>query len=91
MPLLYQAADAFVFPSTKEGFGLAVLEAQASGLPVVVSDLPVFREFLADGESALFAPGDDPRALARAIERVLADEPLRARLRAGGAAVAAGF
>lgn len=91
LPSLYHAADAFVFPSTKEGFGLVLLEAQASGLPVVVSDLPVFREFLTDGESALFAAGDGAPALAAAIRRVLADERLRASLRAGGLAVAARF
>ena len=52
---LLAAADAFAFPSRKEGFGLAALEALACGLPLVCSDLPVFRTFLADGESALMA------------------------------------
>ena len=46
---LYRAADVFAFPSVKEGFGLAALEALAAGLPVVASDLDVFRGFLADG------------------------------------------
>ena len=91
MPALYQAADAFVFPSTKEGFGLVLLEAQASGLPAVVSDLPVFREFQSDGESVLFARGDGAPALASAISRVLVDERLRARLRARGQAVTERF
>ena len=50
---LYRAADVFAFPSVKEGFGLAALEALAAELPVVASDLDVFRGFLADGESAL--------------------------------------
>ena len=50
---LFRAADVFAFPSVKEGFGLAALEALAAELPVVASDLDVFRGFLADGESAL--------------------------------------
>jgi glycosyltransferase-like protein len=50
---LYQAADVFVFPSVKEGWGLVVLEALASGLPVLASDLPVFREYLTAGKNAL--------------------------------------
>ena len=43
----YRAADVFAFPSTKEGFGLVALEALAAGLPVVASELDVFRTFLA--------------------------------------------
>jgi glycosyltransferase-like protein len=91
MPALYQAADAFALPSVKEGFGLAVLEAQASGLPTVVSDLPVFREFLADRGSALVVRGRGAEPLAVALERVLLDRRLRARLRASGPALAARF
>jgi glycosyltransferase involved in cell wall biosynthesis len=86
---LYRAADVFALPSTKEGFGLAVLEALAAGLPVVVSDLDVFRTYLADGESALMAPVGDHAALADAIMRAAADPELAARLRDGGRAVAA--
>ncbi len=46
LPSWYTAADVLAFPSTKEGWGLAVLEAMSAGLPVVASDLPVFREYL---------------------------------------------
>lgn len=84
---LYRAADVFAFPSVKEGFGLAALEALAADLPVVASDLDVFRGFLADGRSALLTRVGDGAALAAAIERVARDEVLRARLRAGGRAV----
>ena len=84
---LYRAADVFAFPSVKEGFGLAALEALAADLPVVASDLDVFRGFLTDGTSALLTPVGDDAALAVAIERVASDEVLRARLRAGGRAV----
>jgi glycosyltransferase-like protein len=86
---LYRAADVFVLPSVKEGFGLAVLEALAAGLPVVVSDLDVFRGFLADGESALMAPAGDAAALGRAIVRLAGDAALAGRLREGGRKVAA--
>jgi glycosyltransferase-like protein len=86
---LYRAADVFALPSVKEGFGLAVLEALAAGLPAVVSDLDVFRTYLADGESALMAPVGDHVALAAALVRVAASPELAARLREGGQAVAA--
>jgi len=85
---LYRAADAFAFPSVKEGFGLAALEALAAELPVVASDLDVFRSFLADGESALLTPTGDAGALARSLARVALDGELCARLRAGGRRVA---
>ena len=62
---LFRAADVFAFPSVKEGFGLAALEALAAGLPVVASDIDVFRGFLADGESALLAPVGDARGAGR--------------------------
>jgi glycosyltransferase-like protein len=86
---LYRAADLFALPSVKEGFGLAVLEALAAGLPAIVSDLDVFRSFLADGESALMAPVGDDRALAAALVRAAESPALAEHLRAGGRAVAA--
>ncbi len=62
---LYDAASAFVFLSTAEGFGLPPLEALARRTPVIVSELPVFREIL--GEFAQYVAPDDPAAVARAI------------------------
>jgi glycosyltransferase-like protein len=50
MPALYRAATALVFPSTKEGFGLVVLEAMASGVPVVTSRIAPFTEYLGDDD-----------------------------------------
>jgi glycosyltransferase-like protein len=88
---LYRAADAFAFPSVKEGFGLAALEALAAELPVVASDLDVFRGFLTDGDSALLTPTGDAEALARALGRVAVDDELCARLRAGGLRVASEY
>ncbi|MFN8111035.1 MAG: glycosyltransferase [Thermoleophilia bacterium] len=88
MPLLYRASDVVATPSTREGFGLVVLEAAAAGVPNVVSDLPVFREHLRDGESCLFVPVGDSGPLAQALVRAVNDAGLRERLAAGGLAVA---
>jgi glycosyltransferase-like protein len=84
MAAWYGAADVLAFPSVKEGFGLAALEAMAAGLPVVTSDLPVFREWMVPGRDALFAPVGDAPALGRAIGDVLDDGPLRAGLVSAG-------
>jgi glycosyltransferase-like protein len=83
---LYRAADVLAFPSVMEGFGLVVLEAMASGLPVVASDLEVVRGFAHD--AALLVPPGDSAALAAALARA-ADPALAARLRDAGLAVAA--
>ena len=82
LPAWYAAADVLAFPSTKEGWGLAVLEAMSAGLPVVASDLPVFREYLTARRDALLVPVDDAAALAAALTEVLDDPELAARLRA---------
>lgn len=87
----YAAADAFVLPSTEEGWGLAVLEALSAGLPVVVSDIPVFKEYLVDGRTALLATAGDSTALAAAMHRVMTDAPLRRELAAAGPRAAARF
>jgi glycosyltransferase-like protein len=86
---LYRAADLFALPSTKEGFGLVVLEALASRLPVVASDLGVFRTFLEHGRSARLVPVGDAEALARELARLARDPGERDRLRAGGDGVVA--
>ena len=91
LPSWFAAADVFAFPSTKEGWGLVVLEAMSAGLPVVASDLPVFREYLTPGHDALLVPVGDPAALAGALTAVLGDSRRAARLRAAGQAVAARF
>lgn len=88
---LYRAADVLAFPSVREGWGLAVLEAQASGTPVVASDIEVLREYLVDGRDALLVAPDDPAALGREIVRAVTEPALAATLRAGGLATARRF
>ncbi len=91
VPAWYAAADVLAFPSVKEGFGLAVLEAMSAGVPVVTSDLPVFREYLVPGRDALLVPVGDVAGLASALRRALLDDDLRARLVAAGTQVAARY
>ena len=91
LPAWYAAADVLAFPSTKEGWGLAVLEAMSAGLPVVTSDLPVFLEYLTPGQDALVVPVDDAGALSRALAAVLDDRGLAANLSAAGLATSRRF
>lgn len=91
MPAWYAAADVLAFPSTKEGFGLAVLEAMSAGVPVVTSDLSVFREYLVDGRDALLVAVDDVDGLAGGLRTALLDDAVRRRLVSAGAEVARRF
>ena len=86
---LYALAACFVFPSLYEGFGFPVLEAMSRGVPVACSDRSSLPEVA--GDAALLFDPESPRAIADAIERLLADEALAARLREAGRAQAARF
>lgn len=81
---LYSAASMLVFPSRYEGFGIPLLEAMASGTPVVASDIPVFREIL--GDAGLYFDPGSAAALASAIRTVMTTPGMRERMVARGAA-----
>jgi glycosyltransferase involved in cell wall biosynthesis len=89
LPLCYNAAGLFVYPSLYEGFGLPPLEALACGTPVVTSNTSSLPE--AVGDAALTVAPRDVAALAEAMARVLDDAALCARLRAAGPAWARRF
>lgn len=91
IPLLYRAADVLVFPSVKEGWGLVVLEAMASGVPVLTSDLPVFHEYLRSEENALLVDPTSVEAIATAMRRLANDGQLRQRLAVTGPITAEKF
>jgi glycosyltransferase-like protein len=84
MPALYRIANALVFPSVKEGFGLVVLEALAAETPVVVSRIAPFTEYLADSDCS-FADPLDPQSISLAMIRAVSAgakaEAVRARQR----------
>jgi glycosyltransferase involved in cell wall biosynthesis len=70
--------DVFAFSTTRdEGFGIALIEAMAAGLPVVASDVPACREVLADGAAGLLVPPGDDARLAQAICALLGSERQR--------------
>jgi glycosyltransferase involved in cell wall biosynthesis len=86
---LWAIAEAFVFPSLYEGFGLPVLEAMARGVPVACSNASSLPEVA--GEAALLFDPRDERGIAAALRRLLQDDALRERLRALGQARASEF
>ncbi|OLP18528.1 glycosyl transferase family 1 [Leptolyngbya sp. 'hensonii'] len=76
LPALYRTATAFVFPSIKEGWGLVLLEAIASGLPVLTANQPPFTEFLTPQQALLVDPTDIP-AIAQAMVTIAAPNVAR--------------
>lgn len=78
MPALYRAATSLVFPSTREGFGLVVLEAMACGIPVIVSRIAPFTEYLGDSD-VLWCDPFDASSIAASMARSL-DGSSRAEL-----------
>jgi len=89
LPALYQGARLFIYPSRFEGFGLPILEALRSGVPVVTSTGSCFAE--AGGAAARYVSPDDPAAVADAIRTVLGDSDLANAMIAEGRRHAATF
>ena len=75
VPLFLRAIDIFCFPSLWEGFGIAVAEAMAAGLPVVASDIPPLREVL--GDAGIFVPSGNAVELREALKRFIDNVSLR--------------
>ncbi|HEV2302579.1 MAG TPA: glycosyltransferase, partial [Stellaceae bacterium] len=74
------AADLYVWPAINEAFGMGVLEAQASGLPVVAGDAGGVRSIVAAGRTGLVVPAGDAAAFAAALRALLLDPERRGRL-----------
>lgn len=89
LPIFYNLADVFVYPSVYEGFGLPPLEGMACGTPVITSNISSMPEFVAD--AGILTPPDDEAALLQAVTKVLSDDDLRQRLSKDGPIRAANF
>jgi glycosyltransferase involved in cell wall biosynthesis len=89
MPQFYAGAQAFLFPTLYEGFGLPPVEAMACGAPVISSDAPAMPEVL--GDAAILESLTNVERFADAIRSVLVNEKLRETLRDKGIRRAATF
>ena len=89
LPIVYNLADVFVYPSIYEGFGLPPLEAMACGTPVITTAISSMPEHV--GDAGILIPAEDEWALSRAIHTVLTDRRLREQLSLKGSKQAANF
>jgi alpha-1,3-rhamnosyl/mannosyltransferase len=89
LPMIYNCAEVFVFPSLYEGFGLPVLEAMACGTPVICSNTSSLPEIV--GDAAICLHPQDRGAWVAALTELLENQQLRAELKAKGLARAARF
>ncbi|MEB3329557.1 MAG: glycosyltransferase family 4 protein [Candidatus Sericytochromatia bacterium] len=86
VPTVLALMDVFALPSYREGLPVSILEAMATGLPVVATDIRGCREEVVAGETGLLVPTRDAARLAEALEQLLGDPDLRARMGAAGRA-----
>jgi glycosyltransferase involved in cell wall biosynthesis len=84
----YASADAFLFPSTTDTLGLAMIEALASGLPIVAARSDASQEVVSEGENGLFYEANSAPALAAAVRRLFSDDAFREALGRGARAAA---
>ncbi len=82
MPAIYRSADVLLFPSLNEGFGFPVLEAMASGLPVVASNRGALPEVL--GDAGILVAPDDYEAMAKSVVAIFNNPSLRSDLSKSG-------
>jgi glycosyltransferase involved in cell wall biosynthesis len=76
----YKSANFCIFPSRHEGFGLVILEAMALGIPVIASDIPTFKEIIADGNDGVMFKSEDADALSDKVLTLYYDPKLRNEL-----------
>jgi glycosyltransferase involved in cell wall biosynthesis len=74
---IYRGFDLFALPSYREGFPRSAMEAAATGLPVIATDIRGCRQVVADGHTGLLVPLRDPARLAAAVEKLVLDPDLR--------------
>lgn len=84
----YASADVFLFPSTTETLGMAMIEALASGLPVIAARSGASHEVVTEGESGILYEKDSASALVWAVRRLLSDDALREALSRGARSAA---
>ena len=85
IPRYYASADVFCSPATgSESFGIVLLEAMASGVPVIASTIPGFSQVVSNGVDGVLAPPKQPGAWVDALRALLDDEPRRAAMGAAG-------
>jgi len=89
LPSLYRGAQALIFPSLFEGFGLPILEAMSCGIPAVTANTTAMPEVA--GDAALLVDPSAVEEIARAMERIVSEIPLREQLRERGRIRAAQF
>lgn len=92
LPRYYRSGHVFCSPATdRESFGIVLLEAMASGIPVIGTSIPGYLTILKNRSNSLVVPPKDPRSLAKAIIELMRDGHLRARLRENGLRFARGY
>ena len=77
LPLYMRVSDIFIRPSLSEGMGISFIEAMASGLPVIATEVGGIPDFLTDGVTGLFCEVNNPRSIAEKVELLIGDETLR--------------
>ncbi len=77
LPQVYAACDIYVWPAVNEAYGMALLEAQAAGMPVVAGNIRGVPDVVREGETGILTPAGDVPAFAAGVRRLLKDRTLR--------------